>query len=93
MFNILNGCENIDFSNFFLEIKAKLLEIQRYTLITLHPKAPLYNIIIIVDTVLRQKEILNTKNIEVNNIAILPLWHERPMPARRQSNVRGTHRR
>ena len=28
---------------------------QRYTPITLHPKAPLYNIIIIVDRVLRQK--------------------------------------
>ena len=29
--------------------------IQRYTPDTLYPKAPLYNIIIIVDTVLRQK--------------------------------------
>ena len=29
---------------------------QRYTLNTLHPKAPLYYIIIIVDTVLRQKQ-------------------------------------
>ena len=29
--------------------------IQRYTPVTLYPKAPLYNIIIIVDTVLKQK--------------------------------------
>ena len=28
---------------------------QRYTPVTLHPKAPLYNIIILVDAVLRQK--------------------------------------
>ena len=30
--------------------------IQRYTPITLHPKAPLYNIIIIVHTILSQKQ-------------------------------------
>ena len=43
------------------QVKAKLFRnIQRYTPITLHPKAPLYNIIIIVDTVRRQK--LNFKH-------------------------------
>ena len=38
----------------FVDFKAKLLEISSDTH-QLHPKAPLYNIIIIVDTVLRQK--------------------------------------
>ena len=85
--------------------------IQRYTPVTLYPKAPVYNIFIIVDTVLKamphvtmafnvakivparasltisltkslrvagplgRNEISNTKGNEVNNIAILPLWH------------------
>ena len=41
--------------------------------VTLYPKAPLYNIIIIVDT--GGNKISNTKGNEVNNIAILSLWH------------------
>ena len=57
-------------------------DIQRYTPITLYltalyHTAPLYNIIIIFDTVLLdRKEILNKKNTELNSTAIFPLWHE-----------------
>ncbi len=38
-----------------LGLKLNVGNIQRYTLVTLYPKAPLSNIIIIGDTVLRQK--------------------------------------
>ena len=73
---------------------SNVRNIQRYTPITLYPKEPLYNIIIIVDTVLKSRnEILNTRSNEINNIAILPLWHARSRPARRQANVHGIHRR
>ncbi len=39
----------------FLALKANVGTILRHTPVTLYPKAPLYNTIIIVDTVLRQK--------------------------------------
>ena len=47
--------------------------IQRYTQVTLYPKAPLYNIIIIVDTVLRQKR--NFKTRKVMESTISPYCH------------------
>ena len=65
--------------------------IQRYTPVTLYPKAPLYDIIIIADMhgTIGRNEISNTKCNEIKNIAILPLWHACSKPARRQDNVRG----
>ena len=58
-------------------VKAKMWAISSDTPpVRLYPKAPLYNIIIIVDTrYLGRNEISNTKSNQVNNIAILPFWH------------------
>ena len=64
-------------------LKLNVGNIHRYTPIRLYPEAPLYNIITIVDTVLGRNEISNTKGNEVNNIAILTLWHAWSRPARR----------
>ena len=44
-------------------------------------------------TLFRQKRNFKHKNNEVNNIAILPLWHAWPWPAGRQAKVRGIYRR
>ena len=37
--------------------------------------APLYNISILFDTVVRQKRILNMENNEFKSVAILHVWH------------------
>ena len=61
----------------------------QYTPITLYPTAPLYNIVIIFDAVLRQKRnFLNTKNNEFNSVAIFPLWHVSPRLALMVGNVK-----
>ena len=50
------GCLWFDAKHIECNFKANILgNIQRYTPITLYPTAPLYNIIIIFDTILRQK--------------------------------------
>ena len=51
------------------------------------PTAPLYNIIIMFDTVLKQKKNLNTKDNEFNIAAISLLWHAPPGICRGQFNV------
>ena len=63
-----------------------------YTPITLYPTAPLYSIIIIYDTLLRQRQKINTKDIELNSVAISVLWHELPRLWRGQINVTGIRR-
>ncbi len=66
-----------------------------YTPITLHPTAPLYNIIIIIlyDTILRQKRNFKHEKNEFNCAAIFPVWHELPMLRSGQINVVGIRRR
>ena len=51
--------------------------IHRYTPIILYPTAQLYNIIIILDTVLSRNEFLNVKDNELNSAAIALLLHAR----------------
>ena len=57
------------------------------------PTAPLYNIIIIYDTILRQKRNFKHEKTEFNSAAIFPVWHELPMLRRGQINVVGLRRR
>ena len=42
---------------------------------------------------LGRNKILNTKDIEFNNVAISVLWHELPRLCRSQINVAGIRRR
>ena len=75
-----HGCINVNTHIFLFVLLKKTFRqyptiLPRYTPITLYPTAPLYNIIIIFDTVLRQKGILNMKNNEFNSAALFPLWH------------------
>ncbi len=59
--------------------------------ITLYPTAPLYNIIIIFDTVLRQKRMCKreTWDNEFNSAAISRIWHPQAMLCGVQINVAG----
>ena len=71
-----------------------IVNIHRYTPITLYPTAPLYNIIIIFDTVLiGRNEFVNAKDNEFNSAAISLLWHPPAMLCGVQINVAGIQRR
>ena len=57
------------------------------------PHSPLYNIIIIFETVLRQKRICKREDNEFNSAAISLLWHPPAMLCSGKINVAGIRRR
>ena len=88
----LNECELNLKINFTVFSQYPSIHSDSNTPITLYPTAPLYDIIIIFDTVGRN-EFVNAKNNEFNSAAISLLWHPSAMLCGIQINVAGIQQR